>query len=475
MQAGRDSRPPGEPAFVVPYPSNPDFIGRDSELQQLADLLVAGKTPAIAGVGGQGKTQLATEYAHRRRAAYPGGVFWIRMEQAEAIPGALAALAGPAGLDLPGAAAMSFDDQVAAVRTAWQQPIARLLICDNCEDPALLARWRPTGGSRVLVTTRLARWPGGAGVTLVRLGGLPRPDSITLLLGPRARREGQTVAGLLAAPPPAQAADAICTEVDDLPLALTLAAAYLEDAPDDLPHYLARLRDKGIDHPAFNAGDGVLLAGTHAASIIQTIALSYTRLDDSRPHDAAARAILHLAAHCAPAPIPGHLLLRAADHDPDDPDAAESAAPALRRLTALSLLDALPAGAYRCHRLIAAYTRRLTPDPTPLYHALAAALSHELRAINAAGYPLAGRPYPAHATGLLDGLPDDPDKADLLNNLALLLQDQGDNVAARPLFERALAVTEAALGPTHPTTQRIRANLADLQTQMRLPPPPHPG
>ena len=39
-----------------------------------------------------------------------------------------------------------------------------------------------------------------------------------------------------------------------------------------------------------------------------------------------------------------------------------------------------------------------------------------------------------------------------LNNLALLLMDQGDFAGARPLYERALAICEKALGPEHPDT-----------------------
>jgi hypothetical protein len=49
-----------------------------------------------------------------------------------------------------------------------------------------------------------------------------------------------------------------------------------------------------------------------------------------------------------------------------------------------------------------------------------------------------------------------------LNNLASVLQDQGDLAGARQRFERALAITEAALGPDHPSTRTIRDNLAAL-------------
>ena len=46
--------------------------------------------------------------------------------------------------------------------------------------------------------------------------------------------------------------------------------------------------------------------------------------------------------------------------------------------------------------------------------------------------------------------PEHPLTATTLNNLAVLLQDQGDLAGARSLNERALAIREKALGPEHP-------------------------
>lgn len=48
--------------------------------------------------------------------------------------------------------------------------------------------------------------------------------------------------------------------------------------------------------------------------------------------------------------------------------------------------------------------------------------------------------------------PDHPSTASSLNNLALLLQDQGELAAARPLYEHAMAIWEKVLGPDHPDT-----------------------
>jgi tetratricopeptide (TPR) repeat protein len=57
--------------------------------------------------------------------------------------------------------------------------------------------------------------------------------------------------------------------------------------------------------------------------------------------------------------------------------------------------------------------------------------------------------------------PGHPDTAASLNNLASLLQHQGDLAGARPLFERALAIREKALGPEHPQTMSVRRNLRE--------------
>ena len=53
-----------------------------------------------------------------------------------------------------------------------------------------------------------------------------------------------------------------------------------------------------------------------------------------------------------------------------------------------------------------------------------------------------------------------PDTALSLNNLAVLLEAQGDYAAARPLYERALAIRKRVLGEGHPDTATSLNNLA---------------
>jgi Tetratricopeptide repeat len=46
--------------------------------------------------------------------------------------------------------------------------------------------------------------------------------------------------------------------------------------------------------------------------------------------------------------------------------------------------------------------------------------------------------------------------------LALLLGVKGDYSGAEPLYRRALAIDEKALGPDHPNTRQVKENLDDL-------------
>jgi hypothetical protein len=59
-----------------------------------------------------------------------------------------------------------------------------------------------------------------------------------------------------------------------------------------------------------------------------------------------------------------------------------------------------------------------------------------------------------------------PYTAACLDNLASLLQAQGDFAAARPLCERALAIYEKVLGPEHPDTATSLSNLAGEANRM---------
>src|SRR5262245_44829457 len=241
---------PLPPGSRMPLRRNPLFVGREADLRALATALkegeaaAIGQTAAASGLGGVGKTQLASEFVHRYGQFFAGGVFWLNFADPAAVATEVAACGGPGALALhPEFHTLPLADQVQLVQAAWQSPLPRLLVFDNCEDEALLARWRPRhGGCRVLMTSRRASWEPSLGVQLIPLGILRRDESLAVRHHHR----------------PDLAADeadlnAIAAELGDLPLALHLAGSFLARYRQAVTPalYLAQLRQSELlEHPS---------------------------------------------------------------------------------------------------------------------------------------------------------------------------------------------------------------------------------
>jgi len=483
------------------------FVGRQDDLRTLARQLKAKETSAIGqveiagvtGLGGIGKTQLASEFVHRYGRYFEGGVFWMSFADPAAVPAEVAACGRSLDLN-PSYDTLPLDQQVLLVGEEWQKPVARLLVFDNCEDEHLLDRWRPkTGGARVLVTSRRARWDLALGVQIVSLTILPRPASIELLR--RFRPD-------LRADDPAL--NEIAEDLGDLPLALHLAGSFLQryaNSPIGKPAaYLAALRRKGLlDHPSLQGKDSPISPTGHAAHVARTFALSFEQLDSEDDTDALALALLARAAYFACGePIPRDLLLKTAGSGAEDLDDTRPD-DALNRLTALGLLESNEEGALVVHRLVASFARN-AGGGDEAQAAVEETLLEEAIHLNNAGVPGPLFAWQAHLRAVAEGaweredtttaglanelgfhlriIGDYPgarfyyiralairekalgmehsDTAQSLNNLGALLTSQGDLSGARLYYEKALAVGEKILGPEHPNTARILTNLGSV-------------
>ena len=129
----------------MPHARNALFVGREADLKALASALKAGETAAVGqmatvtGLGGIGKTQLASEFVHRYGQYFAGGVLWVSFADPEAVPAEIATSGGPAGMNLSDEfERQPLEEQVRQVAAEWQGPLPRLLVFDNCEDEALL-------------------------------------------------------------------------------------------------------------------------------------------------------------------------------------------------------------------------------------------------------------------------------------------------------------------------------------------------
>lgn len=490
---------PLPPGSLMPLHRNPLFVGRAGDLLALAAALAVGDTAVITGMGGLGKTQLATEFAHRYGQFFSGGVFWLSFADPIVVPSEVAACGGAGRLDLRADfSSLAFDDQVRLVQAAWQSPVARLLIFDNCEDEALFARWCPTtGGCRVLLTSRRSSWNAVLGMVRLPLAPLARADSIALLRKRRMSAGGDD-------------ADlhVIAAELGDLPLALHLAGSFLERYRDVISPaaYLAQIRGmSALAHQSLQSSE--YSPTGHHQSVVRTFALSYERLQTNDSTDRLAHDLLLRAACFAPGePIPRRLLLATIRRADDAPMALAQAEDALARLVGdLGLLELGDASALRMHRLLVAFvvtvgcdsaaradveqtilatSNRMNEDRLPTemlalrVHlqsvadtACARADARAAELCATLGWQLVllsafdeAEGYLRQSLTIREQLFGDshPSIADSLNLLGLCQQFRGAFLLARPLYERALDIWQRTRGPDHEDTGSVHNNLGYL-------------
>ena len=108
------------PGSWMPLRRNALFVGREGTLRALASALKAGGTAAVGqsaavtGLGGIGKSQLASEFVHRYGQYFVGGVFWLSCADPEAIPAEIATCGRHLGLHAD-FASLPLDAQVSLV------------------------------------------------------------------------------------------------------------------------------------------------------------------------------------------------------------------------------------------------------------------------------------------------------------------------------------------------------------------------
>jgi predicted ATPase len=198
----------------LPVPATP-FLGRERELSEVAALLTSGtRLLTLTGPGGTGKTRLALQAAAESSEFFPDGIFWVP----------LAPLRDPE-LVLPSLAqALALSEEpgtpLEARLVAHLSGKSLLVLLDNVEHllpraADRIAALRATNGSCLLVTSRERlriageqAWP---------VPPLADDDGAELFLA-RARAIDPAFSTTAAV-------DQLCARLDELPLAIELAAA----------------------------------------------------------------------------------------------------------------------------------------------------------------------------------------------------------------------------------------------------------
>lgn len=249
---------PGSGRHNLPAQLTP-FVGRESELVQLGDLLANPQCRLITihGPGGVGKTRLGLQAALEQLEVFPDGVCFVplaQLHEPELLP---TAIVDALGLTLHGT------DEPSTQLLHFLRPKELLLLLDNFEHLLVAAQslshlLRSAPGVTLLVTSRerldlQGEW-------LVEIGGLAVPDEHGTALERSSAGQlwVQTVrrlqAGYTLANDDRACIARICRMVEGMPLAIELAAAWVRmlacrEIAEELAHGLALLKTASRDVP----------------------------------------------------------------------------------------------------------------------------------------------------------------------------------------------------------------------------------
>lgn len=347
---------------------NPHFTGRETELAALREQLESGKTAvirqppsALYGLGGVGKTQIATEYAHRYSGEYDV-VWWVRADREDSIRASLVALGRQ--MRLPDVSPADRDMSVRVVIDALQSgdPTSRwLLIFDDVTQPHSLRQYIPQGG-HVIVTSRVTDWRQVLNADGIEVREFSRADTVKFLRN----RVPQLTFSTDEATEAVATVDAerLAEVLGDLPLAAEHAAAYLSQTGESVPEYIAAFER---DAHSLLGQDVDMFASRPAVATTWSVTLTAL--------SAEAQELFKLLAFFAPEPISEDVLFRPGSWglDPALPSPLQSVLAsrtglkrAQRELARFSLISIYgQRNVAQMHRVVQAVTRGRVEKETP--------------------------------------------------------------------------------------------------------------
>jgi tetratricopeptide (TPR) repeat protein len=444
------------------------FVGRVRPLWDLHGLLTANRMSIITGVtgqtavqvrglGGNGKSLLAREYAIRFGGAYPGGVFWLNAYGNDDTKGPLDSNARErlrrdqirefairAGVP---ADALKPEQVDGAFRRMGEPREPCLWVVDDLPsgiDPAeVQTRWHaPWSAASVLITTRSTEY-GGLG-SHFDLDVLGEGEALELLTARRRPDAGQE----------ADAARRIAVRLGYHPLAVEVAGSYIAKGTQTYTEYLRDLDNETQDAVEFGARLRESLPTGHERSISGTLLRSIRMLG------AEGTDFLRLASSLAVAPIPARLVETAFDEAGADPPVHLRVLEALDQADSLALCRPAGSDARLVHTLVSRTMRyHVGKDGRTAVLRLAATRALLRLLQPAANLPTDAEVAMEHARHIISGRITEREEAELAGRVGRLEHKRGDFAEARELEQKTVDALRDLVGEDHPDTLAAMNNL----------------
>jgi tetratricopeptide (TPR) repeat protein len=455
-----------QPAMLLPYLRNPDFVGRIHIMQQLSTLLNSGRRCAgLYGLGGIGKSQVAIEYAHSTRDKTGQAVFWIYAANRARFEQSFLDIAKIAEIQIengkPREIMMLVKNWLESRSESW------LLVIDNADDGELFSSQTASDSLSIFIPN--------CSVGSVLFTSRDKKICIDLV-GARSSikvdemspSECKELLQNLLSDEIYQAADVVplIQTLHQIPLALTQAAAYMERNMKSASEYLKLLlaekelsevellsqefKTEGRDRDSFNA-------------ITKTWSISFEQIGQQQPLSAQ---LLCFMAYIDKQAIPEDLLYNASQPGPSQIEFDS----ALGTLLAFSIITkGTSTGYYNIHRLVQVCTRYWLTKSGKVEETLSQTVKimvNGFPSVDLSEWPLCVQYMPhaqavlGYAQSLAVGIGEE---SLLLNKVGFYLLGQGQLGKAELYMTRELELSQASLGLEHLYTAGNLAELLDRQ------------
>lgn len=293
------------PLSTLPYRQNLFFTDRADILEELYRTFTSGRsgqirTQALYGLRGVGKTFIAMEYARRHRYEYQA-ILWLNATPLELLSTNIITLAGQLGI--PEQNGGDKQQRFAAVRHWLQHHEKWLVVLDNLEDFTLINHLIPLqGNGHVLLITHTQL--SGEFDSPILIPPMTVEEGALLLLR-RATLIPERGSRIATSETTFLQASALAQEVENYPLALNQAGAFLQETHQPLPTYLKRYRQQKWRSHSFNWRRW--FAKDHPDPVTTTLAVTLKKIAQIDPN---ALELLRFFAFLHPDAIPDEMIMR---------------------------------------------------------------------------------------------------------------------------------------------------------------------